>query len=114
MAASTKNQFAFHASCLLPQAEVLRYALMGRLNGTRAKTFSVDLTAVEEADISLLQLLVSLRRTAASRAIALTAVSNAYVDDLLARAGLSNWHLADPTPGTPRAAESLADRIEAA
>lgn len=81
-------------------AESLSLSLIDQLQEAASKSIALDLSLVEEADVSLLQILVSLRKTANARGSTLSVQSNAYVDDLLARAGLTHWNGA-PVGATP-------------
>ncbi|WAJ29838.1 STAS domain-containing protein [Antarcticirhabdus aurantiaca] len=81
--------FDFGMSCLLPQAEVLRYALIGKLGKLRSKSLVLDLSKVETADISLVQILLSLKKSAAAKGVALEMRSSPTVDSLLSRAGVA-------------------------
>ncbi len=82
-------------ACSLGQADLLRDRLSGTLADCTGDELTIDLSPVVEADVSLVQVLVSAARTAAARNIALRFRSSDYVNDLFARSGLPSW-LADP------------------
>lgn len=92
MATISTISFSMDSQCTLLGAEELCMTLVDRLSDSASASIDLDLSQVEEADISLLQILVSLRQTATARGCALGVQSNTYVDDLLARAGLTHWN----------------------
>ena len=83
--------FSLGSTCTLSQAETIHAALSEHLLDHAGEGLLVDASAVEEADISLVQILVSAGRTAASRHLAMTLEPSPTVSALLARAGLGDW-----------------------
>ncbi|MBB3936243.1 STAS domain-containing protein [Aureimonas phyllosphaerae] len=83
--------FSLGPACTLSQAEAIHAALSEHLLDHAGEGLLVDASAVEEADISLVQILVSAGRTAASRHLAMTLEPSPAVTALLARAGLDDW-----------------------
>lgn len=83
--------FSLGPACTLSQAEAIHAALSEHLLDHAGEGLLVDASAVEEADISLVQILVSAGRTAASRHLAMTLKPSPAVTALLARAGLDDW-----------------------
>jgi anti-anti-sigma regulatory factor len=81
--------------CSLGQADLIRDHLAGVLANRSDDDLTIDLSPVVEADVSLVQVLVSAARTAATKNIALRFRSSDLVDDLFARSGLPSW-LANP------------------
>ncbi|WP_294644487.1 STAS domain-containing protein [uncultured Aureimonas sp.] len=83
--------FSLGSTCTLSQAEAIQTALSEHLLDHAGEGLLVDASAVEEADISLVQILVSAGRTAGARHLAMTLKPSAEVSALLARAGLGDW-----------------------
>ena len=88
--------FDLPASATLRSAPELREALLGRL--AAAPALILDCTALAEADLSLLQLIVALRKSGAERGvtIAIKHPANGALQQLLARAGFLTGPAGDP------------------
>ncbi len=83
--------FILEPVCTLSQADSLHAALAEHIAGHAGEGLVIDATAVEEADVSLAQILVSAGQTAAARGAALSLRPSPAVSALLARAGLGGW-----------------------
>jgi anti-anti-sigma regulatory factor len=83
--------FSLKGPCTLSQAEAIHAALGEHLLDHAGEALVIDATAVEEADVSLLQLLVAAGRTATARNVSLALRPSPAVSALLARAGLAGW-----------------------
>lgn len=83
--------FALPGACTLAEAEAIHSALGEHLLDHAGEGLLVDASAVEDADVSLVQLLVSAGRTAASRNVPFALLPSPTVSALLSRAGLDGW-----------------------
>ncbi len=83
--------FSLGSTCTLAQADDLHAALGAHMTGHPGESLVIDATGVEEADVSLAQLLVSAKHTADARGVSMTLQPSQAVSDLLARAGLDGW-----------------------
>ncbi len=83
--------FSLGSTCTLAQADGIHAALGEHMLAHPGEGLVIDATAVDEADVSLVQLLVAARHSAASRNVAMTLLPSQVVSSLLARAGLTGW-----------------------
>jgi kynureninase len=96
MQVSDDAAFNLPASVTLRSAPDLREAMLERLGATSQLT--INCAALEEADLSLLQLIVALRKSGAERGatIALKHPAGGPLQQLLARAGFITAPAGDP------------------
>ncbi|GGE25419.1 hypothetical protein GCM10011390_51070 [Aureimonas endophytica] len=81
----------FDRSCTIVEAESLRAMLRDHLANHPAKTVHLDLSAVEEADVTLVQNLIAARKSAEAQGASVTAALSPAVAELLVRTGLAGW-----------------------
>ena len=79
------------SECTIAQAEAIHGDFLERIAACSSKLLFVDMSSVEAADVTLAQLLVSLRRSASANGVVLRADTSPAVDGLLARTGLAGW-----------------------
>lgn len=80
--------------CTIIEADAFRQDILSRLHGEDGDVIEIDLSAVEDTDITLIQLLLSAGKSAEAKGRTLSITSSSAVTDLLSRAGLPGW----PTP----------------
>ena len=83
--------FSLGSTCTLAQVDELHAALCEHVAAHSAEGLVIDATGVEEADVSLAQLLVAARHTAGARNLSMTLMPSQAVSGLLARTGLTGW-----------------------
>ncbi|KQT69012.1 MULTISPECIES: STAS domain-containing protein [unclassified Aureimonas] len=83
--------------CTIVEADTFRQALLARLSGEGAGPVEIDLSGVEDADITLIQLVLAAGKSAEAKGRSLSVTSSPAVADLLSRAGLSGWPMPSGT-----------------